>query len=356
MPALVLNETEEFQLVDGSLIIPSYDLICKLDPYYNIDEGRFQKSRPVFYYSIVDCDNSEKDFWISSFETTVKDLHLALSIEPGTHLLPTPTQSISYIRVDSKTIIKGGAFQRDWMLYGNVWPAEFDLNALKKANCIFDYLADFHSIKTFEPLKKAIDVLNETANVEFAYKGIGYDEYCLDYKFGFVRIVQLLESILFADITKRFDLGITDSFGLYWSLLLEPDINMVPNTAIELSTYYRLRSKLIHGESHLDFDSEVNRNKYLKCRFLFAHTIKILMILCKEKFSCFDKKYSTIDYLPWSDVKYKERDDIGKIMLNPLRRFLDKMLEDDGGKYKINEELFNEFHQFIQQKWNKIFS
>jgi len=288
LPAVQLEELEQFKLCDGILTHMPFDFWYRLDSTFFYAAKHYERTRPVFYYMQVDCHEDEADRWLQCFQITLRDLHLSLLLQPGHYLLPHPLQSCRYYLRDGQPLRPlVGPMNREWIIYGNPWSYYYDSAQLQLVAQVFDFLSDFSDLHQFPDLVSAIAVLQETTAVEYAFEQRrGPDESDLDYRSGFIRCMALLEDILFPkDRSQRFGLSLTKAFGTYLALLVNLDLSQFTVVAERLSYLYKVRSQLVHGELNEDAVIESKATDFMFGRQMMSRAIQGMMRLYKSGYS-----------------------------------------------------------------------
>ena len=285
LPAVQLKDIEEYHLCDGKLMHLPFDFWRQLDGTFELEWKNYEKANPVFYVARLESENIEINLLLESIENTLHDISLALLLYPGYYLLPDYGHSCMYVLVDGQLYFQQvGAFNREWIVYGDVWYYLYTAEDLQQVDAIFKYMQRFEKMYAYPDLNDAIYYLRETAFVDFVYEGIGHRQSYTNYKNGFIRVMSFLESMLFpAEKNERYELSLTRAFGYYGAALLEREPNQLAPLAAQLSELYSLRSKLVHGIVLQPDEAAQVENQAKLARYYFCRMIIRLMMLYKNE-------------------------------------------------------------------------
>lgn len=260
LPGVTLAGLDEVVFAQGRLTCLSFDDWQQLDGAFRWTASTYEQSRPVFYTWQTDSpEDQDPGVEVSEW---LPPIHLAFLLAPNTPLLPDPRMSAIYVRTEFsaasqiaaagigfQTVRLIGAFEREWIVFGNRTSAIFDRPAIAQVNSLWRFLSVSLQHTLYPGIDGCIQTLRLTAHPEFWWPSHEWDDQQLNAVNSFVHCVGALESILVPGKGERpGHKTITQLFGEHAAVLADSSRDDLQRRTLLFSAVYRLRSRLIHGE------------------------------------------------------------------------------------------------------------
>lgn len=247
-------------LAGGELVRLSFEEWNALDGAFPYADQRYQGAEPVFW--VKELEGTE------TFGTTelagrssaaVWPVHIAFLLDTPAPLLPTPSLSCSYLRlqapefselgeiIESAVIRLIGPLEREFIVYGSPLRYRYGATDIARVERMQAFLVD-HAAALDNDLSAAIGTLEETARPDSWYAGDARTTQA----HGFVRCVAACESLLIPPSEERGDASLTQTFGRHAALLLTLSATDVDAAVEHFAALYGLRSDLMHGRGNVD--------------------------------------------------------------------------------------------------------
>lgn len=255
IPSLRISHGAPLLLGKNQLCRIPFDEWYAMDQTFTWAESKYRRSDPVFFKFHIPFDISETESLKRYCLDRIGEFYHALVLAPGCYYFPHPQFSCFYVRKDNNGKAAYtrfvGPFNREWIVFGNVWNNPYDETMLGELQRLYSHLES--------PLLSAIEnqyggfaLFEEISEPEFLLREIiPGSGATFDNANSFVRVIAWLENVLLNERQGAMrSLSITKVFGLCMAALLAKNYSDIETYAPYFSSLYRLRSKLVHGETH----------------------------------------------------------------------------------------------------------
>jgi hypothetical protein len=289
LPGVALEGSNGFDIGPGRLTVLPFENWSELDPTFAYSESHYERSKPVFYVG------RQTDIYedVVSAKTHLMDwvnlIHLSFLLDSRVPLLPPPKISVIYLKISDDNIrhqygIKHlyeriiGGFEREWIIYGNKITFNFNETHLSAIQHLYELLSKSDLINAFNGITEGLDTLVLTTFPEFWWFQTGLNSIN-----GFVHCITALEHILLPPKEEASrEMKLTSTFGQHAAVCLSSDRDALEEQAKTLSALYRLRSRLIHGETGISGITEEEWKQLWLGRSLLRNVI-IFALTLKQK-------------------------------------------------------------------------
>jgi len=203
----------------------------------------------------------------------VRALYRALLLLPGGPLFPDPELSALYLRLgtdpDAMVLRAIGPVEREWIVFGS--PHTFTLAAahLALARTLHERLVTLPRSTVLGQVETGLTTLTFTTWPE-----IWWDGGIVSDANTFVHCVAAAEQLLLpARTVAAASLNLTRTFGRHAAVLLSTSRHDLAQRAQWCSDFYRLRSRLLHGEMAFDSLGDEERTLLDRRRELLAQLL-----------------------------------------------------------------------------------
>lgn len=286
LPGVSLESSQTIPIGLGEIGMLPFDQWQQLDQDFPFNDRQYGESRPVFYKcrASLSCDQDKVFHQVGGW---IDLLYRAFLLAPNVPLLPNPRFSAHYIIIESpsdpvaqrETYSVIGAFEKEWIVFGNKIRYSFSNDDLPEIKHIYHLLEATSHERTFDTVGAGLNALELTARPEFWWDEGGR----LNRINGFIHCMVALENILLSGNTESTKPGtLTKAFGQHAAILVSPSRNELGIWAERFSGLYKLRSRLIHGQASVENISGTDWENLLLARPLLRSVI-LSAIACERQ-------------------------------------------------------------------------
>jgi hypothetical protein len=247
LPGVALEGTGDQAVGPGRLAYLPFADWQRLDPTFPWADSHYDEARPVFFVGEADLPDDPND----AQQTTARwigRLHLALLLHEDAPLLPAPTLSVMYLRRNTKRAPVWryvGPLGREWIVFARAPQLTCDDARLSVVRFLYAQLERAERNGFARGLEASLHALTLTMRPEFWFSDRGIDRVN-----QFIHSMAAIEQLLLPPKEMAGGgPGLTVTFGRHTAVLTGPTRPDLGERADELSSLYRLRSRLIHGET-----------------------------------------------------------------------------------------------------------
>jgi hypothetical protein len=305
IPNVSLYNHNGFDIGVGSLLELPFEKWCQLDPTFSDNESKYKKSKPVFVKGQIEISDDHilsiqqlENVVSQKLDNTLRLIQLAFLLHPHCPIVPPLKMSVTYCIINEKGIIRFiGALEREWIIFGNVIDYKFDDSQLVIVKNNYEFLTKFDESKAYDGISAGINTLYLTTIPEVWWGQSGINKIN-----DFIHCITALEYILLPSREESRGIKLTSTFGQNCAVLLSSNREELVEMTEIYSNVYRLRSRLIHGETGISKITDEEWNLLLSGRTLLRNVI-LFAITLKHKIKedtplpeLLSKAYSNIEF------------------------------------------------------------
>jgi hypothetical protein len=279
---VAIPETDTVSLDGADLVALPLRQWRQLDDSFPFDDDKYERSRPIFLHGRLPAREAGAgyDHLRETIDKAVDHFYHAFLLIPGAPLLPTPRLSVRYLAVEDEGQITShlafiGPLEREWLVFGNKLEFEFRHDSFQALDHILRLLRAVPDAARPAGLNSAIATLELTARPEF-----WWDRTALQQANSYIHAIAAVEQCLLPERERQpRELSLTELFGRRSAVLLTLNHDDLADQIRQMRAHYRLRSRLIHGETNAETLAEDDQQRLATGRLLLGAVLLRLLAL-----------------------------------------------------------------------------